>query len=100
MEEEPGEAMEREDLEDDDDLNDREVPTTKHHRHHDVLNAENLTEKLVDMDIGRQMSPRYDLFSSVDFSNIGDLTHEMQGYNANSFWKVPPTPPADLPDLD
>ena len=82
-----------------DDMNDREQLQTKHHRHHDVLNAENLKEKLVDIDIGKQMSPRYDLFSSIDFS-CSDLSSGQHDFTSNAYWQISPSVPTELPDLD
>lgn len=87
------------DNEEEEELNEREMPHTKHHRHHDVLNAENLKEKLVDIDIGKQMSPRYDLFSSTDFF-FSDLTSDQQSFTSNCFWRLTTPSLEDLPDLD
>lgn len=93
------EERDLEEEEEEEDLNQREVPQTKHHRHHDVLNAENLKEKLVDIDIGKQMSPRYDLFCSTDFF-FSDLTSDQQSFTSNCFWRLSAASSQDLPDLD
>ena len=80
-------------------MNDREPPQTKHHRHHDVLNAENLKEKLVDIDIGKQVSPSYDLFSSTEFF-FPDLSAEQQQFSSNCYWQLSSYIHTELPDLD
>lgn len=92
--------MTQDELDDDDDLNDREVPATKHHRHHDVLMPDSITDRLADMEIERQLSPHSDLFASVEFSTVSDSPTELQPYTANSYWKLSTSDPSDLPDLD
>ncbi len=99
MEEERDMQGDEEENEEEEELNEREIQHTKHHRHHDQLNAENLKEKLVDIDIGKQMSPRYDLFSSTDFF-FPDVSADQQEFTSNSFWRISAPISSDLPDLD
>jgi len=99
VEEERDMQGDEEENEEEEELNEREIQHTKHHRHHDQLNAENLKEKLVDIDIGKQMSPRYDLFSSTDFF-FPDVSADQQEFTSNSFWRISAPISSDLPDLD
>lgn len=97
--EEERDMQEDEEEKEEEELNEREIQHTKHHRHHDQLNAENLKGKLVDIDIGKQVSPRYDLFSSTDFF-FPDIAADQQAFTSNSFWRISASTCTDLPDLD
>ena len=61
---------------------------------------EQATKKLVDIDIGPQSTPKYDLFSSTEiFLSIPEELIEAKPYSTFSYWKLPPMC-EELPDLE